>query len=364
MSSEKSRRAFIIQSLKATGGLLGGTAALSTLSACSTFDEYLFEDTFLLNDQTVIVGGGISGMYFASLLRENKTVFRLFEGSTRLGGRIRSARNFDYGASLYTEKDELVKALVKKYSLNSQTLEKGQYYLANGMQSLTDALYQQIAGLIVYKSVRLRWKLISVQKINNLYETVFEGPQGRRTYVTKKLVLAIPPNQWSGVAGLAELPEMKKIMTWAQSIRRENTVKVILTPQQLFNYQSSAKNLTEYADENYRARQIIKKTKSGNWIEIDVKSKNPEASIEIEKINDFIKKKLNVSFSTNRMTAENYFDWNRVNLIRGSGFIAPTPMPELKSSYFQVIGDFASLERPGQVEGALSSAARAAELIV
>ncbi|MBC7419621.1 MAG: NAD(P)-binding protein [Bdellovibrio sp.] len=360
MSTETNRRLFILNSLKAAGGL----AAASTLGACSTFDEYLFEDAFYLKDQTIIVGGGISGMYLAYKLRQNKMAYRIFEGSSRLGGRIRSNKGYDYGASVYSDHDETLKSLIKEYAIPITNLDKNNFYLNNGMQSLIDYLFEHTAGLITYRSVRLRWKLISIQKINSLFEVVFDGPKGRRTFVAKKVALAIPPNQWGSIAGLYDLPEMAAIKTWAQSVRKENTMKVILTSQQSYSLNSTVKSLSFYEDDHFEARQVIKKNKSTSWVEIDLTPKNSQVSVEIEKINDFIKKKMNINFLDGRMSAENYFDWNKIELIQGAAFSSPIAIPDIKSSQFQVIGDFSRLDRAGTVEGALLSAIRGADYLL
>ncbi|MBC7743354.1 MAG: FAD-dependent oxidoreductase [Bdellovibrionaceae bacterium] len=359
MSSETNRRLFISNGIK----LAAASAAAPLLSSCSTFDEYLFEDSFYLKDQVVIAGGGISGLFLAQSLRRNKMGFKLFEGSARIGGRIQSSKQVDYGASIYRSDDELLKKLVKELELASAPLDKSHLFLIAGMQDLTDRLFEHLAGLIVYRSVRLRWKAIAIQKINEFHEVEFDTPRGRRTFVTKKLALAIPPSQWASIQGLGDLPEMKNAMTWAESLRRENTVKVILTSQQQYVTAAPIKNLMFFEDESLQVRQIVKKNKSSTWIEIDFKSNTAGASIEIEKINDFIKRKMKITFNVNKMSSENYFDWNRVRLIQGSAFTSPLVFPEIKSNSFQVVGDFASALKPQSLEGALQSALRAAEFL-
>lgn len=360
MSSETNRRSFIFNGLKVTAGLAG----LSTLSACSTLDEYLFEDSFYVKDQVMIAGGGLSGLYLAYKLRQNKNAFRLFEGSSRLGGRIHSVKQIDFGASLYHNDDEMMKALIKELDLTSNTLDKNHYYLANGMQELTDRLVERIQGLIAYRSVRVRWKLVSVHRINRYLEVVFQTPEGRqRTFVGKKLALAIPPTQWASIDGLSSLEEMKPALAWASSLRKENTVKVVLTPQQLFTFSGVQKNLTYFEDETYQARQVIKKNKTGSWVEIDFKANDEHATFEIEKLNDFMKKKMDLSFSATKMAADSYLDWSHADLIHGSAFTNVAAMPEIKSSMIQVVGDFASAQKVHTLEGALQSVAHALEYL-
>ena len=87
------RRGFLKYSL--TG--LSGLGLLSALPACSAFDEYIFDEHEFLKDQVIIIGGGITGLYLAQKLRQLKTEFRLFEGSSVFGGRIRSNDGLDFG---------------------------------------------------------------------------------------------------------------------------------------------------------------------------------------------------------------------------------------------------------------------------
>ena len=360
MSSETNRREFIFKSLR-TGAALAAISPI--LSGCSTLDEYLFEDSFFLKDKVLIVGGGLGGLYLAHRLQFNKVGLRLFEGSSRMGGRVQSIKQIDYGASIFSSDDQILRSLLKEFDMATTQLDKSHFYLPGGMQELIDRLVEQISGLIVYRSIRLRWKVISVQRIKQFHEVVFETPRGRRTVIVRKLALAIPPSQWSRIHGLDEIPEMKSALTWASSLRKENTVKVILTTEQQFVSNAPFKSLNYFEDDNLQARQIFKKVKGTSWLELDFKSVQPGASIEIVRINDFIRKKMNINFTTAKMAGENYFDWNAVDLIQGSAFTSPLVFPEIKSGTFQIVGDFASPLKPQSLEGALQSAARSAEFL-
>ncbi len=361
MSLKSNRRNFILNTAK----LAGGVTALAAFNACSTLDEYIFEDSFYLKDQTVIVGGGIAGMYLAYKLRQNKMSYRIFEASSRLGGRIRSDRGIDCGASVFTNADETLKSLIKEYNIAFTALDRKNFYVNDGMQSVVENLREHISGLITYRSVRLRWKLISVQKINNMYEVVFEGPGGRRTYVSKKLVLAMPPPQWAKVKGLYDLPEMQPLKAWADALTVQNTVKAIVTSQQGLATASLGRGISFYSDDNFEVRQIVKNTKTnGTWVEVDFTVKVPQVSLEIEKINDFLKKRMGLNFSAAKMGTDNYFDWGKVSFIQGSKFLSAAALPEIRSSSLQVVGDFSRLENNGTIEGAMLSAVRAADYLL
>jgi predicted NAD/FAD-dependent oxidoreductase len=360
MSSELNRRFFIRQLLATAGGL---AAASSMLSSCSTLDEYFFEDHYYLKDQVLIIGGGLSGLYLAYKLKQNKTEFRLLEGSNRFGGRIRSSSPFDFGASVFSPTNDLLKTLLKELFLTSEVVDRKNLFLPEGMQTLTDKLAERISGLMPYRSLRLQWQLVSIQKINNLFELIFETPRGRRTLVAKRVALAIPPTQWSRIAGLYELDEMTELREWIHTLKVENIMKVAV------NLPSSAKpgqsgKINTYEDEAFSVRQVTKHFKSQNWTEIDFISNTFIQSFEIEQLNDFMKRKMQISLNYNKLTTENYFDWQNVGLIKAAYFKNAMPWPEVKSLNFQVIGDFATLKWPHSMEGALNSALRASEIML
>ncbi|MEQ1724100.1 MAG: NAD(P)-binding protein, partial [Pseudobdellovibrio sp.] len=115
-NSHNNRRNFIKNSLIAAAGV----SAYSLLSSCSSFDDYLFDDRYSFDDEVMIVGGGISGLYLAYKLRTKGTEFRLFEGSNTFGGRIKSNTGIDYGASLIGNNNVLALELLKYLNLESK----------------------------------------------------------------------------------------------------------------------------------------------------------------------------------------------------------------------------------------------------
>lgn len=366
MSSDLNRRFFIRQLLATAGSaaaLAGGGITLSTgLTACSTIDEYLFEDHYNLKDQVLIIGGGLSGLHLGYLLKKSRSEFRLFEGSTRFGGRVLSVQGVDYGASLYSSEDQMMQTLIKEFSLAPESLDKKNFFLPNGMQTLVDSLAERVSGLMPYRNLRLRWKLYSIRKTSNGFELVFDSPKGRRTFLSKRVVIAIPPSKWQSVQGLLDLEEMKEAKVWLNTLETENIVKAVI-PYGNGNRPISAKSVISFEDQNFNARQVNKKTKQSFWSEVDFQFHSSVQTLEMQKLNDSMRKRMGINVNFQKLSTDNYFDWRNEELIGGGSFRNALPWPEMKSSVFQVIGDFATAKKPYTMEGALNSALLASEKI-
>jgi len=359
MSSELNRRFFLRQLLATTAG----AAALSTgLTACSTIDEYLFEDHYNLKDQVLIIGGGLSGLHLGYMLKKSRTEFRLFEGANRFGGRILSGQGFDYGASLYSAEDSWMQTLIKEFSLTPESLDKKNFYLPSGMQTLVDHLVERVSGLMPYRNLRLRWKLFSIRKASSGFELAFDTPKGRRTFLSKRVVIAIPPSKWRSVQGLLELDEMKEAQVWLNSLEYENAIKAIISYGN-GNRPVAVKSVLNFEDSLFNARMVNKKTKQAFWSEVDFQFHSSSQTLEVQKLNDFMRKRMNINVNFQKLGTDHYFDWRSVELIGGAYFRNALPWPEMKSSTFQVVGDFATPKNPYTMEGALNSAVLASEKI-
>lgn len=354
---KKNRRKFLKNTLVGAAGL----SSLSLLSACSSFEDYLFDDRYSFKEEVMIVGGGISGLYLAYKLRNNKTEFRLFEGANSFGGRIKSFAGSDYGASLLSVNDIHARQLVKELLLPTINLNKEYFYLPEGMQSLSDVLVERIMGLLPYRNFRVRWKLVEIRKHNAGFELVFENPTGQKRFKCKKIALALPPSQWPAIAGLMGLPEMKWAADWLGTLKIENSIKIILPGSAL---SSLPKPLVELNYENLDIRQIIKKNKDVPTVEIDLSYPINESK-SIENVYNVLKKKLQLSYPFEKLSTDQYFDWQQVKLIKGAKFVNNTPMPDSIRDNFQIVGDFAVKGRAiHTIEGALQSATRASELLL
>ncbi len=360
-SINKNRRNFLKHTLLGTAGL----ASYSLLSACSSFDEFLFDDRFTFRDEVMIIGGGIAGLYLAYKLRSSKTEFRLFEGSNFFGGRIKSHSGLDYGASLLSVNNTLAKQLLQELSLQTISLDKDFLYFPDGMQSLTDALFEKTVGLLPYHSYRLRWKLLEIKKLSSGFELAFQNPAGQKRFKCKKIALAIPPTQWGAVKGLLELPEMNWAAKWLESLQVENTIKLIL-PSSSFAY--TPKPYLEINIDGFDIRQIFKNDKAKNdkatsSVELDLRY-SAKNDVSVEDIQTLLKKRLQVNYSFQKLSVDHFYDWKQVKLIKGSAFKNHIVAPVITNNNFQIVGDFASAKAIYTIEGALQSAKQAATLFL
>lgn len=365
-------------------GLIGasGVAASTLFSACSTLDEFIFEDQFDLKDQILIIGGGISGLYLAYKLRQTKSEYRLHEGSSYLGGRIRSYQGLDFGASVYQNSDELMRKLIKDFKLQTMPFNKDSFSLVGGSEVLTQAMLQRILGLMPYRTLRMRWKLTALYKFNGRYEAVFETPNGRRVVFAKKIALTIPPSQWGSVDGLLKLPEMEWAKNWLQSLQPTTILKAHMTSsagllnnmvQPYLNKKSLLTNANENSSLSVVGR-ILKPNSPILEFEYEYSQKmntenykiNAHESIEIEKLFDLIAAKTKNNLSVKKIADEFIFDWSSIELIQSAYFKNKIPFPEAakRNSTFQVFGDYSSSVKPHTVEGALQEALRVSSVFV
>ena len=383
MSNRMNRRIFLTQGSQAAGlltglftGLFSGRRLFNSLGAttlassffldgCSTVDEYLLEEKFNLDDQVLIVGGGLAGLYLAYQLRLKHMDFRLFEGSNRFGGRIRSDQGLDFGAGSFAKNNNLMNKLVKDFNLSTLPLNSKYEYFPAGTETLIQSLVQRISGLMPYRHLRLQTQLIAIKKNNQKYECVFETPRGTRTYSAKKVVLAIPPNQWSKVSGLLELEEMQAAKSWLASIKTENIVKVSYMVSSSTSARSASHMLTskegfKTSTDEFNFRQLIKKNKSQTWVESEFKMKTVEALQDIDTLAEWLKYKTpHPPSSVKGLQSENFMDWSQVSLIQAGAFDNAVSWPVINqlsfSMQFHIVGDFATLKNMGTMEGCLNS---------
>ena len=383
----KNRRSFLKNSLVGAAGL----ASSSLLWGCSTFDENLFDDRRTFTDEVIIVGGGLSGLYLAYKLREAKTEFRLFEGGHSFGGRLKSNLGIDYGASVLSNSDTLSIKLAEKLGVRTAPLQivktKDKYlktkkaynkdhlellYLPEGMQTLSDALFEKIVGLLPYRNFKLRWRLIEIHKFRAGYELIFENPSGQKRIYCTKVALAIPPTQWGSIKGLLTLPEMAWAREWLMQLSVENTIKIILPSNSVLGPQITTVNdYLEITHENLNIRQVHKRNTPTSNLEIDVRyvmKKSVQSldkqEISIDHIYSVVKKKLQLNYPFQKLAPEFYYDWSQVKLIGGSGFKNENKIPHIPNPNFQIMGDFMDTSSRYTIEAALQSVNKASELLL
>lgn len=73
-----------------------GTSAMA-LSSCTSLDRYFMGDKRNFKNEVVILGAGAAGLSAAFELKKRKIPFRIFEASSRVGGRVQSVTVFPQG---------------------------------------------------------------------------------------------------------------------------------------------------------------------------------------------------------------------------------------------------------------------------
>lgn len=193
----------------------------------------------------IIVGAGLSGLTMAmELMRSGEDDFLLIEGSSRLGGRIKTSDNVDFGATWFNQTHKHLNALINELGLGkfeqyrdgkSQLIystmapphyfeaESGElptYRVSNGSSALIQALAEKVEGKVL---------------LNTKVERIEEASDGIEVHTDKgvfranKVIVTIPPKLATGLTYAPELPPylekaMKETHTWMS-----NAIKVGLT---------------------------------------------------------------------------------------------------------------------------------------
>lgn len=369
-----SRRDFLKTSLRGLGGL----GVLSLGASCSTFDEYIFDKRQFSDEQVVIIGGGITGLYLAHKLRQIKTGYRIFEGSSYLGGRIRSNDGLDYGASLFSHSDATLKKLIKEFNLPTTSVSSTNFYFPGGAEQIVTALKNRVSGLMPYRNIRMNWKLQEIRKANDGFEMVFAAPTGRRTVFAKRVALTLPPSQWARVLGLLQLPEMAWAKAWLLRINPISILKAHYAVPNSTEILFSKKNKVEYTDGKNQFNVLVKNLRNNlTHLEFEIFTKQifdkeslqteSEIGFEIENISTLINSKTKLGLSSKKLQSDSFFNWADVDLIQSAYFLNPEPIPNAardESSSLQVLGDSTAILKANTVEGALLEAERVSSIFV
>ncbi|MFN3455417.1 MAG: FAD-dependent oxidoreductase [Pseudobdellovibrio sp.] len=222
------RRDFFIKSVQLVGAACLGSMYGGAVTGCSTLDDYLIDDQFDLDKEVVIIGGGIVGLYIAYELKKNRVPFKLFEASSRLGGKIQTVDNMDWGAITFNSKDEFLNKLVSELQLSKRPLPNAEWTLTKGVSSLTDELSDVVKGLVPEQQIRMNYRLSSVKKFGSRYQLTFQGPDKERVFFAKKLILALPQKALLEIQGLNEIQDVSPLLTELRKVESYATIRVVL----------------------------------------------------------------------------------------------------------------------------------------
>ncbi len=111
-----SRRQFLQVSALSSSALL--------MSSCTTLDNLVMGDKADLENAVVILGAGASGLAAAYALKKRKIPFKIFEASSRIGGRVQTVNVFsqpsargELGAEFFEEQHRAIFEIAKDLNL-------------------------------------------------------------------------------------------------------------------------------------------------------------------------------------------------------------------------------------------------------
>ncbi|MGE5085927.1 MAG: FAD-dependent oxidoreductase [Bacillota bacterium] len=116
------RREFLKISALSSGAL--------ALGGCASLDRLFTGDQRNLENEVLILGAGAAGLAAAYTLKKNKIPFRVFEGSSRIGGRVHTVQMFsdegpvaELGAEFFEDTHRTIFALAKEFNLATKEIK-------------------------------------------------------------------------------------------------------------------------------------------------------------------------------------------------------------------------------------------------
>ena len=181
------RREFLKVSALSSGAL--------ALGGCTSLDRLFTGDQRNLENEVLILGAGAAGLAAAYTLKKNKIPFRLFEGSSRIGGRVQSVPMFaeegpvaELGAEFFEETHRAVFSLAKEFNLPTREIKttpgfEAQMFYFNGrayrvsdilpkMKSLRPALRRVRADLFRDQDVILTYRNAHQYERSSYYDSI------------------------------------------------------------------------------------------------------------------------------------------------------------------------------------------------
>lgn len=120
-----SRRSFLKESF--------GLAVPALVSGCASVDRFFLGDKRVLDNEVLIVGGGLSGLVAALELKKNRIPYRLVEARPSLGGRVQTLQSLadinipmELGADLFGDLSVETHALLKELQIGKVRVQLGE----------------------------------------------------------------------------------------------------------------------------------------------------------------------------------------------------------------------------------------------
>ena len=200
--------------------------------------------------EIVIVGGGLSGLTLAYLLKKKKIPSTILEASFRLGGRIDTVKGvldtpLELGATWFSDihtnlNDLMIELEMKKYPQFSNGIslfqtksfeppqkfyvpasESPSYRIVGGTYTLINKLTEKIGA----EKINLNTKVLSIKEKDDKLIVV---SQNGMTYKADKVILCIPPQLVSRITFSPKLPKSLKELLPTVQTWMEGSIKFVL----------------------------------------------------------------------------------------------------------------------------------------
>ncbi len=106
-----------------------GSLASVALTSCSSFDRWVIGNSNHLDQEIMVIGGGLAGLSAAYHLKKNKIPYKVYEASSRVGGRIQTLFHVnaddqyaELGAEYFEASHKLVVQLCRDLNLTIQDI--------------------------------------------------------------------------------------------------------------------------------------------------------------------------------------------------------------------------------------------------
>ncbi len=135
------------------------------LTGCASLDSFFASDKKDFGKEVLIIGAGAAGLMAAHTLKKNRIPYRLFEASSRPGGRLYTLENadgshLDMGAEFFESHHRLVFELLKEFQIDWEERVFNPaisplWQSTNG-QVLMDVEYQKISSHFISQFIQNR----------------------------------------------------------------------------------------------------------------------------------------------------------------------------------------------------------------